>query len=161
MNKPLALVIFSVLLFGTGCRLSVLDRLAVEPAPMETPSTGGDRKMAYSAYVLTQIKEQSALPFGDIQATNITWNAEAGESPVSGYEMRVETNGDSNEGEAVIAIEDLLKTEGYALDGYNTSDGTVVGSRGYMKENEVCRIFLQSTLETGAESVRIVCGTKQ
>lgn len=125
-------------------------------ATTDNETSAEDRKMSYGAYILTQIREQSPLTFNDIVSTTFEWNRENGPVQVSAYEMR--SHSSQGIAEAITEIEDFLKQEGYAVDAYNSSDGTVVGTRGFIKENDVCRIFMQTSLETGNENLRIACG---
>lgn len=89
--------------------------------------------------ILENLKQETEIAFSEIQEVEFDWFTQPGmqKTSIQGKGLEVEEIPDQQ----YIEIESFFKDNGFEIDQYNITSGTVVGSVGYKKNEIVCRII--------------------
>lgn len=117
MNKNVLGIIFIVIILGFWWISS-----NSTPVTNETDS------------VLNNLKETTEITFSDIQTSEFEWMLEEESMTISGNGFEV----DSISNEQQILINDFFNNQGFEIDMYNVTAGTIVGLAGYKTDDIVC-----------------------
>jgi len=84
--------------------------------------------------ILNNLKKETGIGFSEIESAEFIWYVEGQDGTVQGKGFEVKGIL-SNEN---LMVEQFLENQGFEVDLYNISDGTIVGSVGYKKNQIVC-----------------------
>lgn len=160
MYKAFILSLSALLLAGAGC-LSTPTTSRNEPtpvpveeqpeAPAETtpitptesepsePVTMNAEDSSEIAALLVAIKTETKLPFSAVTDENFAWSLDT----IAGKTIQATAVSEN----AASLVEAILLNKGFKADLRGNADGTFVGSTGWSRQNQICRVSTQLTLE--------------
>jgi len=88
--------------------------------------------------LLVNLEQETEIDFSDIQAVELTWmfEADTGVEEMTIQGKGFEVDGISNDQQNLITA--FFETQGFEVDMYNVTAGTIVGLAGYKKDDIVC-----------------------
>ena len=150
MSKIIIIIIILVSIVGYGAYYCLSN------FPLATEDSKDEISL-----LLEKISQQTGIDFPQEQETEIQWMVKKYQEiqPVTITGKRVNVRGLT--GEQHVSIRSFFETNGFAIDIYNVTDGTISGSTGYSKGQVVCiviEIYQELLSEDKENYLEIKCG---